>query len=100
VRNLYRKIDSSEVQGEGSWVKLSKLTVREINESDEQLADKGNIPYSLEMLREHVIEWNWTDEKGVALPQPTEDGAIDDLTDDEFQFRCSALVGRESELKN
>jgi len=54
----------------------------------------------LELLKQHVIEWNWVDDEGEPLPQPKDDPeVIYQMTDDETKFLTEILSG-EREAKN
>ena len=101
MRQSVVKLDSKAVQGKDTWVKVSKMTVGEIMDIDARSEEEGKIQYSVGMLKEHVLEWNWTDEEGNLLPQPKDDPSqLESLTQDEFQFLCGAVVGGGTELKN
>lgn len=94
ARQSTRKHDSTEVQGEGTWVELRKLTMGEMKRIEQDVETEGNIPFSERKIRECVTAWNWTDEDGNALPIPSEDEAVlDGLTSDEFNFLCKCIVG-------
>jgi len=101
MRKSVVKLDSNKVQGVGTWVKVSKMTVGEIMDVDTLSEEEGKIQYSTRMLKEHVMEWNWTDDEGKPLPQPKDDPAqLENLTQDEFQFLCEVVVSGGTELKN
>ncbi len=101
MRQSVRKFDSKSVQGQGTWVCARKMTVGEIAEADARIEVEGNFEYSMSILREKVLEWNWTDDEDQPLPQPKDDaGVLDDLTDEEFNFLCECVVGKQPELKN
>jgi len=51
---------------------------------------------SMDLLRSHVLEWNWVDDNGDPLPQPQESVEVfDELTDDELRFLTEKLTGNE-----
>ena len=79
-----RKIATDAVQGEGSWVKATSPRVREVR----QCAVEGQeYEAALKLLTTHIVEWNWTDESGKALPIPGEDAdVLGDMTQDEVIF--------------
>lgn len=60
-RRTTYKVDSSKVQGEGSWVELSYMGWGEV-----QAAMSGDLK-SDDILNEHVKDWNWVDAEGEAL---------------------------------
>lgn len=98
--------DSSHVQGEGSWVELSKLTWGEIKAMRKVVEEtEGNADLQFEAgedrIIKHVLDWNWADEDGNPLPKPQDDPSVfDDLTDEEFGFLADAMVGSAEERKN
>lgn len=60
-RKAMYKVDSVSVQGEDSWVELSYMEWGEV-----QAAMKGDLK-SDDILKEHVLAWNWVDAEGEAL---------------------------------
>lgn len=100
-RKKVKKYDSINVQGEGSFVKFSVMSLGEMRNLEDEIEDEGNIEYSIRKIKEHFVEWNWADEEGEPLPSPTEDDdVLDDLTGEEFNFLCRCVVGSEDNRKN
>ena len=100
-RKAVVKHNSEKVQGEGSWVKMQKMRLKDYREMDKNIAEEGNIPYSIRLIKELFVEWNWADEDENLLPGPAESPEVlDNLTAEEFQFLCSAVVGSQEDLKN
>ena len=70
---LYRKVDSAEVQGEGSWVLLKAPTLDEI--AGAELPSEGDQKQAMEfgatVLGKLVIDWDWVDDDDQPLPKPT-----------------------------
>ncbi len=113
-------VQSPAVQGEGSWVKLRKLSWAKQQEGQRLLAEAagGTLPsdatslaltadflavnkaFTVELLLESVIAWNWVDDEGNDLPLPQDDAAIRLLSADEVQFLVKALQGRADDQKN
>ena len=94
-----RTIDSKEVQGEGSWVEMRRPKGRDIKEamrkSREDAEDAGGMKTytdSMDLLRAHTLEWNWVDDNGKPLAQPTDPDVFDELTDDEIRFLSEHLT--------
>lgn len=83
------RVDSAEVQGDGSWVELSYLTHGETKNS---LKGQGD---DAKLLEEHVIAWNWVDKKGKELPQPPE--GLDKLVTPERWFLLGKLFNPDTE---
>jgi len=93
------KVDSAEVQGEGSFVVIRKFTFGELKairktaksiEGDEDVA----IEVSTDLLAAHIVQWDWVDEFDAPLPQP-KDGSevIDQLTNEEINFLSQKMLG-------
>lgn len=101
------KHDTEEVQGEGSYVVLSALKVKEIRVLRQQAKsegeDKGAVdPFEggLEILSAHIIDWNWVDDDGDLLPLPKDSpDVVGELTNDEAEFLSNLLTG-DGESKN
>lgn len=104
------QVDSTDVQGEGSWVKVRRMKWGEIKALSKRQAeikaagDEGAnlaIDVSDDLLAEHTMEWNWVDDEGNPLPQPHGNvEVIDGLTDEEFSFLADAIAGSEKVRKN
>ena len=63
-RQTTYRVDSTEVQGEGSWVELLYLTHGEAQASIKgELEDKA-------LLKKHVVAWNWVDSEGEPFGEP------------------------------
>lgn len=103
-RKAVRRVETPEAQGDDSWVKVRRFQVGEWLALTE--VDEGNRPEAvkrgLELIRTHVVAWNWVDDDGAPLPQPGEDpSVIDRLTDEEVLCLMRVLQGpTESQLKN
>ena len=86
-RQRVKQIKSEEVQGADSWVKIRKPTVGEAREL------LGNTELGAK-FQQVVLAWNWVDDNGDPLPQPSEVPDITDLlTADEITFINGALTG-------
>ena len=102
----FRRVDSTEVQGEGSYVvfespgfdamgavlkvaQLEGLEDGKVNLSD---LDQGMFDAVFDLLQATVKEWNLVDDQGDPLPQPLSDGTIRKLlTQEEQLFLISAI---------
>lgn len=93
-RNMTYRVDSTEVQGEGSWVDLRYLTYAEVQTS---LKGEGD---DAELLREHVVKWNWVDSEGKLLGTPED--CLEDLFLSERWFLLGKLFNPtdKAEAKN
>jgi hypothetical protein len=100
------RVNSAEVQGPESYVTVRRMTVGETKDMLKRGIDReaGLETYSENTgwVAEHVVEWNWTDQDGNALPYPKNEPAVmDRLTNEELAFLNQAIVGRtEQERKN
>jgi hypothetical protein len=100
------RVNSAEVQGPESFVVVRRMTVGETKDMLKRGIDReaGLETYSENTgwVAEHVVEWNWTDQDGNALPYPKNEPAVmDRLTNEELAFLNQAIVGRtEPERKN
>lgn len=99
-RKNVRKFDSSSVQGEGSYVTLSRLTVQERLDAM-NAGDANTFEMGIELLKDHVLEWNWVDDEGKPLPQvPDSPEVLHAITLDEADFLGRCMMGTEEEAKN
>ena len=93
------RIDSEAVQGEGSFVVLRRLTVGEIKHVRKSAEDSFEL--TEEMVRDHIVEWNWADEEGNPLPQPAKDPTVfESVTDEELSWLAKAIAGVAESRKN
>lgn len=108
-RKAIRQVFTPEVQGEDSWVKVSRLKVGQwfalqgpegANGAEPSQAEQ--VRRGLKVLVEHVLGWNWVDDEGQPLPQPKDDPAVlEQLTDEEALCLLRVLQGpSEAQLKN
>jgi len=63
------EVDSSEVQGEGSYVKFCRLTYGEMR----PLLERTETLLTTDLLAASIVEWNWVDDNGDPLPIPNSD---------------------------
>ncbi|KKW13419.1 MAG: hypothetical protein UY48_C0001G0040 [Candidatus Gottesmanbacteria bacterium GW2011_GWB1_49_7] len=102
----YRRVDSSEIQGEGSYVlfespgfdalavvlKVAELEGIESGNVDISKLDEGTFDAVFDLLDRTVKEWNWVDDDGQPLPQPGENDVIrKQLTQEEQVFLISSM---------
>jgi hypothetical protein len=101
-RKSVRTVDASEVQGEGAYVKVSAVKVKEIKElrAARTKDSLDSFQGGLDLVSAHVLEWNFVDDEGEPLPQPAEKPeVVDELTEEEATFIVLALTNSE-EQKN
>ncbi len=112
-RQSVKRHSTVEVQGEGSYVILTSVKVREIRElrkvigddpEDVKKLDENEIDKfeeGLNLVTRHIKEWNWVDDNDVAMPLPKDDPAtVDELTSEETEFLTGLLMGTKTETKN
>lgn len=116
-----RTFDTSDVQGEGSWVQIRAMTVGEVLASQREVEARDNLLYKVgaflgrlvrhrppqsELTRQflarslqYVQAWNWVDSAGEPLPAPAEDPRVlERLTNDEMALIVACVRGeRQSE---
>lgn len=93
------RIDSSEVQGDGSFVIVRSPSwglLRKAQKMTNSGADAATvgIEFAEELVRETVLDWNWTDDADQPLPKPADDKAvIERLTAEEVSFLIEKVTG-------
>ena len=98
------RVECDEVQGEDSYMVIRKMTVadartameairdaRKINKDDEIGGALAILNRSVERYQPNVLEWNWVDDDGNPLPQPTDPDVFPLLTSQEMQFIGRAI---------
>jgi hypothetical protein len=111
------RVDSHEVQGEGSFVVVRKIGYAQKQAASRMLAEAcgGKLPtnaaaaetgfeasteflqsndrFTQDLLTENVVAWNWVDDEGQALPLPKDGGVVEQLTDEEVTFLVRTIQG-------
>lgn len=96
-RSTYR-IDSKEVQGEGSFVILRAVPYRVAREALELRGDSEGLSlveaekYVSTLIANSIVEWDWVDDDDNPLPIP-EEGNLDNLLSLEVKFLTEKLLG-------
>ena len=73
LHKKYRTIESTAVQGEGSFVKVKSMTINEMmgyGNSKDKDADPAKL--GLQILDDMIVDWNWVDDDDNPLPIPAE----------------------------
>ena len=88
VHKMVERHPSDEVQGDDSWVEISRPTEADIRKQRKaSVGGKDSVDIGFDILREHVIAWNWVDDDGLPFPQPSDDPTvISRLSDYELNF--------------
>ncbi len=110
MQRLIVTLDSSEVQGEGTWVKVRKVDFgekRRFLALGQRLRAAAKVGAGAEglapmaaLVARGVLEWNWTDAEGNPLPLPREadgEAAIDHLLEEEVTFLAGHILGTRPE---
>lgn len=79
-------ITSPDIQGDGSWIKIRPLTHAQARELENLKFAYAKDPVGFDLsavrqqgddlLVDHLVEWNWTDEDGAPLPLPKDDPTV------------------------
>lgn len=85
LRKRLVRVDSTEVQGPGSYVVYEAITVGMMRTINMDADGSRN-----ELLARTIAEWNWTDDEGNPLPLPKQaPDALDNLLVEEFNWLAS-----------
>ena len=97
-----KRIDTKDVQGEGSYVVLRPITWAEQKGIRSALDSGGldNIQETERILSQYLLEWNWTGDDDAALPAPNTPGVFDKLTMEEVGYLVDALIVNSQYRKN
>ena len=86
-----RRIDSEEVQGDGSWVKIKSPSMDDIKNAGEIPEElTAQMEYSQKLMSQLIIDWNWVDDEGNPLPKPSP-AVLADLPFEEVTFLLNAI---------
>ena len=87
ARRATLQIKTPEIQGDDSWVEVIPFVVEE----------RFSLPKAFDrrdMLKRHVIGWNWVDGDGEALAQPADDPEVfNQLTTFELVALSDVVLG-------
>jgi len=103
INKSQHKVDSTDVQGEGSFVIIKAPTLEHVKSVQASGVDEGSVNFGIELLKSLVIDWNWVDDDDNPLPKPTDDAnVIDRLPIQELTFLINALdmAGLAKKAKN
>lgn len=102
-----RRVESDKVQGEGSYIDIRSFPWQELkamgfDNIDLEGATLEAADLAFEIAKKALVGWNWVDDEGKPLPDPTENGVFDNLPSQEQTFIVSVMnIGVEPEkIKN
>ena len=80
----FRVVDSSEIQGEGSFIKIKNISLNEILDRTQNMNGKPSAEEAahlgLQVLDDMIVDWDWVNDDDEPLPVPAENpGTIADL---------------------
>ena len=97
------KVSSDEVQGKGSYVLFRHMTFGTILEAMDKIDQKTKAEeekaFTVKLLKEAVIEWDWVDDAGAPLLLPSEGLEIESLLTNEVMWLVEQITGK-SQTKN
>lgn len=97
-RQYIRSYDSTEVQGEGSYVKIRDRSWKDAKELEAKaagLSGRERTEVVFESVSERIVEWNWVDDNEKPLPLPSEDPTVRErLYEKEIEFLLLASAGK------
>lgn len=99
---LLRKVDASEVQGDGAWVLLKAPTLEDIRgyALPKDGDTTGAMDFGMVVIGKLVKGWNWVDDDGNPLPEPTPE-IVASLPYAEIAWLMEALeLGKLADSKN
>jgi hypothetical protein len=104
VRQNIKTIETDEVMGAGSWIKVRSLTVGENNQFVRAFQSAQSVyaiePFDMVALAA-LLEWNWVDSEGEYLPSPHNNPALmDQLTQEEMSFLMECVRNGPPEKKS
>lgn len=117
-----RKIDTPELQGEGSFIVIKSLpygVTRQLNRISTLMQDTENmeketperrlqivedgVAFTDKIVIDSLVEWNWVDDLGNPMSLPSKPEDLDTLTFEEIQFIIECVKGvkvNKDEAKN
>ena len=115
-RQTVKRHETPEIQGEGSYVVVTGIKVRDIRRLRKMVRNEGlqkrnelhrakgepeeeptdEFEESLKLVAKHVAEWNWVDDDGEPLLVPIGNPEVmDELTNEEAVFLIELMIGKD-----
>lgn len=96
-----RRVDTTEVQGEGSFVVVQRMTwgvMKNLLPEADKLTQRE---VAVKLIPQLVIDWNWVDDDGKELPKPKDNPEVfDQVNDEELEFLLRCLDFEQADTKN
>ena len=95
-RTSVKRHDASEVQGEGAYVVISGVKVKEIRKIRKlaKTEDFDEFEGGISLLAKHILDWNFVDDEGKPLSIPNVvPEVIEELTNEESEFLVGLMMG-------
>lgn len=103
-RQGIKRVDSSEVMGEGSYVEFSPVMYEDAKNASIQRDESDNTKNAelvIDLIVGALREWDWVDFDGKPLPLPKTGAELEKiLTVTEVQFLTREMVGNVERQKN
>ena len=92
------RVDSAEIQGEGSYVVLRHIPYGLVSAAGRKATQDAVTPeeedeFVRDLIAKGVVEWDWVDDEGTPLPTPAAGLDLDELLAHEVQFLVNQLTG-------
>lgn len=97
------EVDTTDVQGEDSWVKIKAVSYGEMRvlQQHSGSSDPEKMAAVEAAVKANVVRWNWVDDDGEPLPQIADNpDIIYTLTQHEYMALVKALAGSMKDRKN
>jgi len=100
-RKPNERIPSVEIQGEDSYVVISRMTVKEVRESRKASDEQGDMfELGLDSVARHIADWNWVDDAGKPLPLPSKNPEVMEraMDDQKIHLRTEMMERNQNSL--
>lgn len=102
-RQYIRTVETPELQGEDSWIKIRDLNYGYVKQLQKEMAGmkpEEQVKKNDELIRKVVVDWNWVDDDDQPLPTPKDDETVvDRLTANEVLFISRQVQGNPDDRK-
>lgn len=99
-RQNTRTVKSDEVQGEGSYVVIRRLSFGDVLRLSDMVKEDRYQAAAHELVPLLVKQWNWVDDGGGPLPVPVDSAGVDALSSEEVGFLVNLAFAKDEAGKN